>query len=94
MTESTDPRKICRSIIYSNRFYLTYGLVLLNMNIELYGRIGLTTRDACSFFFASASAAAAAAFFFASSSARAFAAAADSSRPGNLSKDAIRKKNK
>ena len=62
------------------------------MNIELCGRIGLTTRDACSFLLASASAAAAAAFFFASSSALAFAAAADSSRPGNLSNDAIRKK--
>lgn len=69
----------------------SYGLVLLNINIELYGRIGLTTRFACSFFFASASAAAASAFFLASSSARAFAAAADSSSPGNLSKAAVRK---
>ena len=62
------------------------------MNIELCGRIGLTTRDACSFLLASASAAAAAAFFFASSSALAFAAAADSSRAGNLSNDAIHDK--
>jgi hypothetical protein len=70
--------------------YFTYGLVVLNMNIELYGIIGLIGRDACSFLFASASAAAAAAFFFASSSARALAAATDSSRRGNLSRDAIR----
>ncbi len=57
--------------------FVTYGFVLLKINIELCGRIGLTTRAACSFLFASASAAAAAAFFLASSSARALAAAAD-----------------
>lgn len=61
------------------------------MNMELCGRMGLTTRVVCSFLFASASAAAAAAFFFASSSARAFAAAAAPSKPGNLSNDAIQR---
>jgi hypothetical protein len=68
-------------------YYKTYGLVLLKINNELCGRIGLTTR-ACSFFFASASAAASASLLRAASSARAFAVAGSSS-PGNLSNDAI-----
>lgn len=67
----------------------SYGFVLLKINIELCGSIGLTTRAVCSFRLASASAAAAAALFFASSSARAFAAAAAAgSRGGSVSNDA------
>lgn len=87
MTKSTDPKNIIIRESFKKNF-LTYGLVLLKINIELCGSIGLTGRDACSLFFAAASASAAAAFFFASCSARALAAAADSSRPGNLSNDA------
>ena len=85
MTKSTNTNGKTKVINQFDRDR-TYGLVLLKMNNELAGRMGLTTR-ACSFFFASASAAASASFFFAASSARAFAAAG-SSMPGNLSNDA------
>jgi hypothetical protein len=56
-------------------FCIAYGLVVPKINIELYGRIGLTIRAVCSFLFASASALAAACRFLAASSARALAAA-------------------
>ena len=81
MTKSPNPKRINRSTSSSRHTNerLTDGLVLLKINIELEGRIGLINRAASSFFFASNSAASAAAFLRAASSARALAASGDSS---------------